>query len=194
MQKTPVKYGIQGGRGSFNEEMLLDYIQNNSIKNYKIKYLYTTEKVLKQLELGNIDFGLFAMHNSRGGIVDESLKAIAKHIFEVEAEPSIVIRHFLMKLPDVPVGKIKTIMAHPQVLKQCKENLSRLYPNLKQTSGKGDLIDTAEAGKALSKGKIDKSIAILGPKSPSDLYGLEIIAENLQDDKNNVTSFLLVKK
>jgi prephenate dehydratase len=50
------------------------------------------------------------------------------------------------------------------------------------------------AAKALSQGKLPANTAILGSKSISRLYGLEIIAHDLQDDHQNFTSFLLVSR
>ncbi len=187
-------YGIQGGAGSFNEQTILHYIESNKIKDYKIKYLYTSEKVLKNVHEGNIDFGLFAIHNSVGGIVDESVAAMARYKFSIIEEISIPIKHYLMKRKDIPTHKINAIMAHPQVFRQCQSTLKEKYSYLKLLSGVGDLIDTAKAAQALAKGTVPKTTAILGPRRLSELYDLEIIAKNLQDDKTNNTSFLLVQR
>lgn len=186
-----ITYGIQGGEGSFNEEAILNFITKNKIKNYKIKYLYTSEKVLKALHEGNIDYGLFAIQNAAGGIVHESFHAMANYKFKIVEELQIVIRHFLMKRKEIPTEKITTIMAHPQNFRQCKNSLKK-YPNLEQKSGEGDLVDTARAAFYLAKDKLPKNIAILGPKTLSQKYGLEIMDENLQDIKDNLTTFLLV--
>ncbi|PIZ57106.1 hypothetical protein COY23_01840 [bacterium (Candidatus Torokbacteria) CG_4_10_14_0_2_um_filter_35_8] len=189
-----ITYGIQGGVGSFNEEAILTYAKKNKIKDFKIKYLYTTEKVLKNLKEGNIDYGIFAIENSVGGLVQESIYGMAKYRIKIRKEFAIIIRHFLMKRKDVDIKKIDTIMAHPQALKQCQATLKRKYPKMKLASGKGNLIDTAKLAEALSKGKLSKDIAILGPKVLSRLYDLEIIDEDLQDNKENYTSFLLVER
>ena len=85
-------------------------------------------------------------------------------------------------------------MAHPQNFRQCKNNLSIKYPYLKLVSGQGDLLDTARCAEALAKSKIDKNTAILGPKILAEIYNLEIIDENLQDSKNNLTTFFLVSR
>ncbi len=187
-------YGIQGGRGSFNEQAINYYLQKQKIKKYKIKYLYTTLKVLKGLDKGETDFGLFAIENSVGGLVGESIQAMADYKFRIVEEFSILVRHFLMKRPEIGLAKIKTIMAHPQVLKQCQTTLAEKYPNLLLTSGKGNLIDTAQAAKALSAGRVSPNVAILGPESLSKMHDLEIIGRDLQDSENNQTRFLLVKR
>lgn len=187
-------FGIQGGKGSFNEQAILEYTDRNKIKKYKIKYLYTSEKVLKNLNIGNIDYGLFAITNSTGGIVEESIQALAKYQCEIVSDFQILIRHVLMKRKDVNTSEIDTIMAHPQVFAQCQVTLKNNYSKYKLKSGEGDLIDTAKAGKSLSSGKLPKNIAILGSTALSKLYEFDIIAENLQDKNDNFTRFLLIKR
>lgn len=186
-------YGIQGGKGSFNEQAVLDYLYRNQISDYEIKYLYTSERVLKELTEGLVNYGQFAVHNSAGGMVLESLHAMAKYSFEIVELFGIEITHHLMKRKDVEVSNIKTIMAHPQVLAQCKNNLLKKYPNLNLISGEGDLIDTAKAAEALSKNEVDKNTYILGPRILSEIYDFEVVDSNLQDLEKNITSFLLVK-
>ncbi|EKE14630.1 MAG: arogenate dehydrogenase 2 [uncultured bacterium] len=194
INKKKIIIGIQGGKGSFNEEAVLFYVKKNNIKKFQIKYLYTSEKVLRNLHEGNIDYGLFAIQNAVGGVVDESTHAMAKYKFKIVDEFQILICHCLMKRKDVDLINIKTIMAHSQNLRQCKDNLAKKYFNLKQISGQGDLLDTAKCAEALVKNKIDKNIAILGAKILSSIYNLEMIEENLQDSKNNLTTFFLVSR
>src|SRR3989344_198890 len=187
-------YGIQGGIGSFSEEAVLFYLNNKKVNNFKIKYLYTTENVLKSLHRGNIDFGLFAIQNAVGGVVQESTYAMARYKFKILDEFVIKIKHFLMKRKDVDITHIRNILAHPQVFKQCQSTLAREYRGFKLISGKGNMIDTALAAEALSKNKIPKNTAILGPGNLAPKYNFDIIGENLQDDKENLTTFFLVKR
>lgn len=194
IHKDYLTIGIQGGKASFNDNALLDYVKRHGIKKYKIKYLYTTEKVLKNLHYGNIDLGLFAMHNSVGGMVSESITAIAKYRFEIVEEFAIKIQHFLMKLPQIQISDIKKVIAHDQVLKQCQATLQQRYSYLKLETGKGDLIDTATAAKAVLNSKLDQHTFILGNRRIADIYGFEVVDSDLQDDKQNYTSFLMVKR
>ena len=85
-------------------------------------------------------------------------------------------------------------MAHPQVFAQCKSTLSEKYPNLPQVVGEGDLIDHAKVAEALAKGELPPTVAVMGSAILAELYGLEIVARDLQDAKENYTTFLLVKK
>lgn len=188
-----ITYGIQGGKGSFNEEALNEYLKNQN-HTYKVEYLFTTKNVLQNLHEGTIDLGLFAISNTLGGIVDETIDVLGKYKFEIVEQITINIRHFLLKRYDTKIEEVTQITAHPQVFKQCANNLQNKYGNLKHITESGNLIDTANAAKALSKGEIDKTTAILGPKSLAELFNLQIIDSNLQDNDDNRTTFLLVKR
>jgi len=186
--------GIQGGKGSFNEQAILYYIQKEKISKYKIKYLYTSARVMRALHLGEIDIGQFAIHNSVGGIVGESVKAMADYKFKIVSEFAIKISHALMIRGDAQFGDITTIMTHPQVLAQCKQTLAGKYPHLTQASGTGILVDHAVVAKLLGSKKLSKNIATMGSSLLAKLYGLKIIEDNLQDAQENYTSFLVVTR
>ena len=186
--------GIQGGRGSFNEQAVMEYVKNHHITKWRIKYLYTSMNVLIALHAGDIDCGQFAIHNSVGGIVEESVQAMAQYKFKIIEEFAIKISHALMIRCDAKLSDITTIMTHPQVFAQCKHNLSLKYPKLKQMSGKGKYIDQALVAKGLAENKIDTSIATIGSSRLAKLYHLQIIEDNLEDIKDNFTSFLVVSR
>ena len=184
-----ITYGIQGGKGSFNEEALLYYLERENIRRYKIKYLYTTENVLHALHNGDIDMGQFGISNHVGGIVQESFQAMGKYLFTIKDELAISIVHTLMIKKNISFNVIETIMAHPQALAQCKNNLRQKYPNLKQISGEKELANSSMIAKCLYEQKLPDSIAMIGSKALAELYDLKIIEENLQDQKNNQTTF-----
>ncbi len=187
-------FGIQGGKGSFNEEALKYYVQRAHIKNYTIKYLYTSARVMHALHRGEIDRGQMAIHNSSGGMVDESLHAMAKYKFKIVDEFAIKISHALMIRPDANFSGVTTVMTHPQVLAQCQKTLAQKYPRLHQTSGVGILIDHAVVAKKLGEKKLPTHTATMGSKLLAQLYGLTIVEDNLQDLKENYTTFLQVER
>lgn len=189
-----ITFGIQGGKGSFNEEAIQYYIKRSGITKYEVKYLYTSENVLKALHAGDIDRGQFAIHNSVGGIVGESVEAMANYKFKIIEEFAIKIAHALMIRKDAKFSEVTTIMTHPQVLAQCKQTLPQKYPHLKQTSGEKELIDHSVVAKLMSENKLPKNIATMGSKVLAKLYNLQIIEDNLQDAKENYTSFLMVAR
>jgi chorismate mutase/prephenate dehydratase len=189
---SKLKIGIQGGRGSFNEEACITYCELRGWTDYEIYYLYRTDPLLKALEDKKINLAQFALYNNYGGLVTESMEPLGKYKFKFEDEYRHKISHHLMIHPEVDFKEIDTVMSHPQVFLQCKLNFQSKYPDLKLISGEGDLIDSGRAAQALSSGEISKNHAICGCFNLSTAHNLKIIESNLQDSSNNLTSFIWV--
>lgn len=182
--------GIAGARGSFSEEAALYFCQKQEIEDYEINYLVCVESVLDSLEKNKIDFGIFPIENSNGGVVYESLYAISKHNFNIDNIFEIDVRHNLLALPNTEKGDINKIASHLQALKQCRMYLKRSWPKVEIIEWE----DTAKAAKDLSEGRLSKNTAIIAPISCSRLYNLNVIEESIQDLKFNFTTFLKVSK
>ena len=157
-------------------------------------YLHTTERVLRALHEGAVDRGQFAIHNSVGGMVGESVAAMAKFRFAIVEEFEIRIAHALMMSSRGTIADVDTVMTHPQVLAQCRAALRDRYPGLRQTSGDGDLIDHAKVAELLGQGALPPNIATMGSRVLADIHGLVIIENDLQDLDENFTSFLWVQR
>jgi prephenate dehydrogenase len=186
--------GIQGGRGSFNEEAARHLLGRAPDVPYELVYLHTTENVLRALHEGAVDRGLFAIHNSVGGMVGESVEAMARYRFAIIEEFAIKIAHALMVAPGADVSAVDTVMTHPQVLAQCRTTLAARHPALRQTSGEGDLIDHAKVAELLGRGELAATIATMGSSVLAEIHGLRIIDVDLQDLDENFTSFLWVQR
>jgi prephenate dehydratase len=186
--------GIQGGRGSFNEQAVLHYLAREQIDRYDIRYLHTTAKVLEALHEGRVDRGQFAIHDSVGGIVQESVEAMQFHKFRIVEEFSIPIAHALMIRADARPADIDTVVTHPQVLGQCRRTLSEKYPRLRLTSGEGELIDHALVAERLGRGQLPRHVATLGSRLLAEIHGLRIVEDDLQDAAQNLTAFLWVRR
>ncbi|HEY9687840.1 MAG TPA: prephenate dehydratase domain-containing protein [Coleofasciculaceae cyanobacterium] len=193
-QPARIVFGIQGGRGSFNEEAVTHYIKENGIEHYEIKYLYTSENVMAALSRGEIDLGQCAIYNSAGGFVEETVLALEKASVKEETRFSIQIAHAMMIRPDQDFAQIDTIMCHPQVLAQCKNTLAQKYPHFAQTSGEGDLVDNAKTAEALALKHLPNNIAVMGSRVLAQIYGLQIVDDNLQDLNENFTEFILASR
>lgn len=186
--------GIQGGKGSFNEEAARYYLSRTPEQDFELVYLYTSSNVLKALEAGDIDRGQFAIHNSVGGLVHESAWAMADYRFNIVEEFGIKISHSIMIAKGANFDEIDTIMAHPQVFRQCKNNLEKKYSKLKLKSGEGAMIDHARVAEMLGKGEMDKNVAVMGSKVLAEIHGLKIVENNLQDLDTNFTQFLWTER
>jgi prephenate dehydratase len=119
---------------------------------------------------------------------------MGKYPFTPIEEFSIPIAHALIVRRDVRFEDVDTIMTHPQVLAQCRNNLNHKYPHLKQISGDGDLIDHSNVAKHLAEGKLPKTVATMGSKVLAEIYNLKVVEEGLQDLSENCTTFLWVSR
>jgi len=182
--------GISGKEGSFSEEAAAEYVRENSIENHAISYLVSVENVLRGLDAGEINLGIFPIENSNGGLVIEAVYAMAKHTFSIEKLFEIDVRQNLMCIHGVNPGDISVIASHQQALRQCRMYLKRKWPEVDLKEWE----DTAAAASDLAAGKLTKNTAVIAPKRSAQLYGLEIIEENIQDLKFNFTTFLAVRK
>ena len=124
-----VSLGVMGIRGSFSEEAALEYARDNNLGEVEIVELLTTEKVLRAVEAGDIDIGIFALENSNGGVVYESVYAMAAHRFRVVDLFEIDVNHTLLVHPSLPGREsIERIASHQQAIRQCRMWLRHHFP------------------------------------------------------------------
>ena len=185
-------FGIQGGKGSFNEEAVQYYLREAGISDAQIQYLYTSENVVNAVQRGEVDYGQCAIYNSVGGYVEETTNALENAPVKIVREFEIKIAHAIMIRPDQDFSKVDTVMCHPQVLAQCKTNLKNKYPHLKQTSGEGEYVDNAKTAEALAQRILPDNTAVMGSKILASIYDLKIVEDNLQDAEQNYTRFIHV--
>jgi prephenate dehydratase len=182
-----VKIGVQGGKGSFSESAGKTFARNHGIENFEIIYQISSEMVLGVVESGSIEFGVFAMENEQGGVVIESLEALALHRCKiVEMFHHIPISQNLLALQEVFVGELMEILSDQQALRQWLNYLSEYF----WTRPLIEADDTAEAARRLSEGKLPKTAGVISNKNCAGIYDLKIIEEDIHDLKNNLTFFL----
>jgi prephenate dehydratase len=186
--------GIQGGKGSFNEQAALKNLPSLGMEAFQLRYLHTSENVLASLFSEVIDLGQFAIHNTLGGKVAESVEAMMRYRVDVVARYAIKVSHALMIAPDADLAEIDTVVTHPQVLLQCKATLRKKYSHLKLEVCSGELVDPARVAELMGQAQLPKNVATISSKSLSELHGLKVADSDLQDADENFTTFLLVKR
>ena len=185
-----MKIGIQGGKGSFSEEAAKTFAKNHGIEDFEIEFLISSMAVLDGVEDGSVDYGVFAMENAQGGVVIESVEALAEYRCKIVEMFHIMVNQNLLALHGVHVGDITEIHSHQQALRQCKDYLAEHF----WTRPLNEADDTAEAARRLSEGKLPNTAAVVGSNYCAELYDLNIVEEDIHDLKNNLTLFLGVKR
>ena len=182
--------GISGAPGSFSEQAAIKFAEKNNIQNPTIDFLVSVENVLAKLEKGELDFGVFPIENSIGGIVIEAVHAMAPHQFKIKELFEIEVNQNLLVIKGMSASDITAIASHDQAIKQCRMYLKRMWENI-------DLQpypDTALAAKDLSEGTLPASTAVIASMRAAEMYGLDVLDEKIQDLKFNYTVFVAAEK
>ena len=183
-----MKIGVSGDAGSFSEEAGLLYASKNKI-NPEWIYLIDMEGVLDAVEKGKIDLGIFPVVNLRGGLVRMAFDAMGRHPFTVIDELWLEVNQCLLAKQGVMKTAIKKIVSHPQALAQCREYLQREFIDAELIEWQ----DTAKAARDLAEGKLHQDCAVIAPGPAAEVYGLKLMAANIQDVQPNLTAFIIVK-
>ncbi len=184
-----IKIGIQGIKGSFSEVAAIRFVEKHKINDYQLEYLINSENVLGALENNTTDIGIFAIENAIGGIVLESIYALAKYRCAIIDIFHIPISQSLLALPGISAERITEIHSHQQALRQCRDYLSKHFKGIPLIEES----DTAYSAQRLRNGEISKTSAVISNKVCAQLYDLQLLREDIQDSKDNETLFLGVK-
>ncbi len=190
--KQTTTIGIQGYKGSFNEQACLLYCKDHAVENPKIEYLYTTDKVLQQLGNGHIRYGIFALTNSYAGVMLESVEAMSAYVFSVLDVFEMPVEFVLLGKKGATLKKIERIMSHTSILESLQEYLQKTFPKKELINGEGVLADQAAVAAHLAEPGSPDNLAVIAPASCAEFYGLDIISSDLPH--GGMTTFLWCQK
>ncbi|MES5099729.1 prephenate dehydratase [Agrobacterium sp. BA1120] len=147
----------------------------------------TFEDAFNALENGDADLAMIPIENTLAGRVADIHHLLPESRLHIIGEYFMPIRFQLMVLPGVQKDEIKTVHSHIHALGQCRKII--------RSNGWKPVVagDTAGAAKQVSE-LGDRSMAALAPRLASELYGLDILAENVEDSDNNVTRFVVLSR
>ncbi|MBP2649657.1 MAG: pheA [Firmicutes bacterium] len=178
------KVGYLGPRGTFSEEIALSFYRG--VEGSFTPY-HSISSVIMAVDAGEVIEGIVPVENSLEGTVNVTLDTLAHeaNLFIVK-EMVKPIRHNLIAKPDTK--HINVICSHAQALAQCRHFLDQHYPNTERI----EVESTAAAAYKVASGA--KNYAAIGSVRSAEIYGLEVLDQNIQDNPNNVTRFLVLSK
>ena len=179
-----IKYAYLGPAGTFTEAALLKIAASND---QLIAYANVTA-ALDAVRKGECSKALVPIENSVEGVVARTLDELAiGEPLVITAETTLPVTFSLMTLENKDPKDIKSIATHPHAESQCRSYIAKNYPNAQVI----ETTSTAAAAKGLSKGDYD---AAIGAAIAAKNYQLKIIAEDIGDNTNAVTRFVVVEK
>ena len=171
-----------GPQGSFSEQAAHEQF-GHAIERLRCE---SFDEVFRAVEAGQADVGVVPIENSTEGVVNRTLDLLLNSPLRIIAERSVKIHHNLLTKSGTMEG-VKRIVAHPQALAQCREWLTRHYPNLPLDAASSN----SEAARMASQ---DASVAAIAGDLAAHAWQLPPVAKGIQDDPQNRTRFIAVGK
>lgn len=174
-----------GPRGTFSEEAAIQFAGPDA----DFLAFASFPALVSAVETGLADAAVLPIENSIEGAVSTTLDLlIHETTLKIAAESVVQVRHFLVTSPGVELTTIRQVTSHPQALGQCRRFLERCLPGVDQVAS----LSTAGAIEAVVAAA-DRSQAAIGPLRAAELYGGSILAHDIQDNRANVTRFVVLR-
>ena len=179
---SKIKIAIQGELGAYSHIAV-----ERLYKDAEIKTCSTFEETFKQAYNDPGYKIVIPIENSLAGRVADIHYLLPKYKLQIHGEYFLPVEHNLLARPEAKIEDIKYVRSHVQAISQCQNIISKrkFKPIIS--------VDTAGSAKDLAEGK-DKSIAAIASNLSAKIYDLKILEKNIEDEKGNVTRFLIMGK
>ena len=180
MNKT---IAIQGAEGSNHHKVARDFYGTS----IALKECMSFDALVDSLLDASANVGVMALENTIAGSIIPNYALIDSNNLHIIGEEYLNIHHHLMCLKGQKIENIKEVWSHPMALLQCKEFFKK-YPHIKLVED----VDTADVAKRISNENL-AGIGAIAPKIAAEIFGLEIIEDEIQTIKENATRFVIVQ-
>jgi chorismate mutase/prephenate dehydratase len=178
LQRAP-RVGCLGPAGSFSHEAALGKFGSS----VEIEQRVDIRGVFEDVANGRLDYGVVPVENTLGGAVLDTLDSFAAYDVRICSEMTRAIRHNL--LANCPQDAIEIVYSRPEAFAQCQRWLS-------ETGLSRRISPAASTSRAAELASEQNNAAAIGSALAGKLYGLKIVAANIQDSPNNATRFLII--
>ncbi|MCO5583740.1 hypothetical protein L7F22_037654 [Adiantum nelumboides] len=145
------------------------------------------EAAFQAVELWLVDRAVLPIENSLGGSIHRNYDLLLRHRLHIVGEVQLPVNHCLLAMPGVKKEELKRVVSHQQALVQCEGTLTKLGVVREAVE------DTAGAAQFIAQNGFCHIGAVASERA-AKLYGLEVLAEGIQDNVDNVTRFLMLAR
>ena len=144
----------------------------------------TIDQVFRAVESGKANYGVVPVENSTEGAIGRTLDLLLATPLQACGEIDLAVHHNLLaKSADKSV--IRKVYSHAQSLSQCHEWLNQNLPGVELQA----VSSNAEATRLAAE---SANAAAIASRRAGEIYGLNILAESIEDDPKNTTRFLVI--
>ncbi|MFH1382535.1 MAG: prephenate dehydratase [Chloroflexota bacterium] len=178
-----VVVAFQGEVGAYSEEAAYQFFGNA----VQARPCESLDDVFKVVEEGETQFAVVPIENSLEGSISRTYDLLLDSSLLVCGETGLRVSHCLIANPGTKIELIKRVYSHPQALGQCQAFLRHLGRELVPT------YDTAGSVKMIKEKGITDGAAIASARA-AEIYGMEILAREIEDNPHNFTRFFVLAK
>ena len=179
--EEPIKVAFLGPEGTFTQQAALKHFGHSAVT----VPLSAIDDVFREVAAGAVSYGVVPVENSTEGVVSHTLDSFMDSSLKICGEVVLRIHQNMLVSENTRRDHITRIYSHAQSLAQCRKWLDAHWPMAERVA----VSSNAEAAKRV-KGEWN-SAAIAGDMA-ADMYGLEKIAEKIEDQPDNSTRFLII--
>jgi chorismate mutase/prephenate dehydratase len=141
-------------------------------------------EVFHEVRQGRVSFGVVPIENSTEGVVAHTLDLLVESDLRICAEAFLEIHHSLLSRTGRPED-LERIVSHPQALGQCRRWLAGHFPKV-------EVEEVASTAHAAMMAAADVKLGAISSSLAQEVYGLRMVSENIEDQSNNITRFLII--
>ncbi len=175
-----ISVAFLGPQGTFSEEAARKQFGGHA----KLLPCASIDEVFRQVEAGQAGYGVVPVENSTEGSIGRTNDRLLATPLKICGEVLLPVHQCLMSRSGKPAG-VKKILSHEQSLAQCHQWLSRNFSSAKQVP----VVSNAEAARLASR---DAASAAIASKTAATVYGLKLIASDIEDEPQNTTRFVVI--
>lgn len=179
--EKPVKVAYLGPEGTFTQQAALKHFGESAVS----LPMAAIDEVFREVEAGAVNYGVVPVENSTEGVVNHTLDSFMDSSMRICGEVVLRIHHHLLVSSNTRRDKVSCVYSHPQSFAQCRKWLDAHYPHAERVP----VSSNAEAAKLV---KTEWHSAAIAGDMAAKLYGLEKIAETIEDRPDNSTRFLII--
>ncbi|WP_299727103.1 prephenate dehydratase [uncultured Endozoicomonas sp.] len=179
--EEPIKVAFLGPEGTFTQQAALKHFGHSAVS----VPMASIDDVFREVAAGAVNYGVVPVENSTEGVVSHTLDSFMDSSLKICGEVVLRIHQHMLVSENTRRDHITRIYSHAQSLAQCRKWLDSHWPMAERVA----VSSNAEAARRI-KGEWN-SAAIAGDMA-ADMYGLEKIADKIEDQPDNSTRFLII--
>ncbi|PKA56219.1 Arogenate dehydratase/prephenate dehydratase 2, chloroplastic [Apostasia shenzhenica] len=145
------------------------------------------ETAFDAVERWIVDRAVLPIENSLGGSIHRNYDLLLRHSLHIVGEVKYALRHCLLANHGIKIDELKRVLSHPQALAHCENTLTKLGVVREAVDNTAIAAQFVAINQLHDTGAVASSLA-------AEIYGLNILAQDIQDDPDNVTRFLMLAR